>query len=47
MEWLTGLDLTFLNAESLNVPLYPWSVAEMDRSTLPGGYRLAPGAKLG
>ncbi len=37
MEWLTGLDLTFRYAESLNV-LCPCTVTEPERSAAPGGY---------
>jgi len=38
MERLTGLDASFLYIESKNVPLHICSVAELDPSTIPGGY---------
>jgi len=38
MERLTGLDASFLYAESSTVPLHVCSVIELDASTVPGGY---------
>src|SRR5215218_3601158 len=38
MERLSGLDASFLYAESPNVPLNVCSVVELDTSTVPGGY---------
>ena len=40
MEWLTGLDVKSLSVESLGLPLYACSVAELERSTFPNGYGL-------
>jgi len=38
MERLSGLDASFLYAESAAVPLHVCSVVELDTSTIPGGY---------
>lgn len=38
MERLSGLDASFLYAESSTVPLNVCSVVELDTSTIPGGY---------
>jgi diacylglycerol O-acyltransferase / wax synthase len=38
MERLSGLDASFLYAESATVPLNVCSVVELDTSTIPGGY---------
>jgi diacylglycerol O-acyltransferase / wax synthase len=38
MERLSGLDASFLYAESSTVPLNVCSVVELDTSTMPGGY---------
>jgi diacylglycerol O-acyltransferase len=38
MERLSGLDASFLYAESATVPLHVCSVVELDTSTIPGGY---------
>ena len=38
MERLSGLDASFLYAESAAVPLHVCSVVELDSSTIPGGY---------
>jgi diacylglycerol O-acyltransferase len=38
MERLSGLDASFLYAESPTVPLHVCSVAELDTATVPGGY---------
>ena len=41
MERLSGLDASFLYAESPRVPLHVCSVVELDTSTIPGGYSFA------
>ncbi|MEO3761632.1 wax ester/triacylglycerol synthase family O-acyltransferase [Mycobacterium sp. B14F4] len=38
MERLSGLDASFLYSESTTVPLHVCSVAELDTSSMPGGY---------
>ena len=38
MERLSGLDASFLYVESPAVPLHVCSIAELDTSTIPGGY---------
>ena len=38
MERLSGLDASFLYSESDTVPLHVCSVAELDTTTMPGGY---------
>src|SRR6476659_9870162 len=38
MEWLSGLDASFLYIESPTQPLHVCSILELDTSTVPGGY---------
>lgn len=38
MQWLTGLDASFLYLESAAQPLHVCSILELDTSTMPGGY---------
>ena len=38
MQWLSGLDASFLYLETSSQPLHVCSILELDTSTMPGGY---------
>ncbi|OBH20112.1 wax ester/triacylglycerol synthase family O-acyltransferase [Mycolicibacter terrae] len=39
MQWLSGLDASFLYLETPQQPLHVCSILELDTATMPGGYR--------